>query len=192
MKIRGNLLRLLFGINLLFFVFSVLSPWAWKTTPSMFERPPWPLSSGEELYWSFQAVFYPYQNGYQNRLISWDFWFGSHERVLLWDFWFSREMYYYGFAYEWIRVFAFQLLTIFSGIFVLFQKWQKTNFMLVPSVFSILSVLIGLLLVNRFMFVWKGYANPGWGLFAAVISTLGFLALFLFRYSFERKKHKVG
>jgi len=194
MKIRGNLLRVLFGINLLLFVFSMLSPWAWKTRPSIWElpgRPPF-YPAGEELYWSFQVVFYPYRSGYENRLISWDFWLGPHDRILLSDFWFSREMYYYGFSYELIRIFVFQLLTIFSGIFVLVRRWQKTAFMLLPVFFSFLSALLGLLLVARFMFVWNGYVNPAWGLPAAVFSAGVFLALFLFRYGFERRKHQVG
>ena len=187
MRIQGNWLRVLFCLNSFFFVFSVLSPWAYKTTPLMFERPPWPLSSGEELYWSFQVVFYPYRSGYQNRLISWDFWFGPHDRVVLSDFWFSQQMYYYGFTYEWIRIFAFQMLTVCSAIFVLATKWQKTKLMLVPSTFSILCVLLGLLLVARFTFVWKGYSNPAWGLAVAVFSALGFVALFLVRYGLERR-----
>jgi len=122
--------------------------------------------------------------------ISWDFWFGTHERVLLTDFWFSQEMYYYGFTYEWIRIFVFQLLTVVSGVWVLFRRWQKTTFMLMPLSFSILSALLGLLLVGRFMFVWKGHANPAWGLAVAVISTFVFLALFLIRYRLERRKRQ--
>jgi len=193
MKIRGNLIRLLFGVNLLLFVFSILSPWAWKQTPLIFEPRPWPFPpSGEELYWSFQVVFYPYRSGYQNRLISWDFWFGPHDRILLWNYWFSQGMYYYGFTYEWMRIFVFQLLTISSGIFVLFMRWQKTAFMLVPTFFSIMSASIGLLLVARFMFVWKGYAYPAWGLAAAIISTGIFVTLFFFRYGFERRKRQAG
>ena len=191
MKVKGNLLRLLFGINLLIFVFSIISPWASKTTASSIQRP-WPLYPGEELYWSFQAVCYPYESGYQNRLISWDFWFGAHERVLLTDFWFSREMYYYGFTYEWIRIFAFQLLTVVSGIWVLFRRWQRTVFMLMPLSFSILSMLLGLLLVARMMFVWKGYANPAWGLAVAVLSAFVFLTSFFIRYGFERRKRQAG
>jgi len=97
-------------------------------------------------------------------------------------------MYYYGFTFEWIRIFVFQLLTIFSGIFVLVRRWQKTAFMLVPIFFSILSVVIGWLLVARFMFVWNGYANPAWGLPVAILSAFVFLALFLFRYRFEKRK----
>jgi len=190
MKIRGNLLRVLFGVNLLLFVFSILSPWAWKTRSSLFERPPWPFFSGEEWYWSFQAVLYNPRPGYKIMMIEWDFWFRPQERAVLWDFWFSREMYYYGFTYEWIRIFAFQLLTAFSGFSVLVGKWHKTKLMLVPFSFSTLSVLTGLLLVARFMFVWHGYANPAWGLPVAILSTLVFLVLFFIRYGLERKKPK--
>jgi hypothetical protein len=188
MKIKGNLLRVLFGINLLLFVFAMLSPWAWKIRFSIW-RELYP-SGGDELYWSFQAVFYPFRSGYQNRLISWDFWFGPYERILLWNFWFSQPMYYYGFTYDWIRIFAFQLLTVFSGTFALFRRWQKPTFMLVPTSFSILSMFMGLLLVARFMFVWYGYAGPAWGLAAAVVSAFGFLALFLFRHALERRKRQ--
>lgn len=187
MKVSGNLIRLLFGVNLVLFVYSMLSPWVGKTQLSMFERLPLG-SSGEEIYWSFQAVFYPFRSGYQNRLISWDFWFGSHERILLWEYWFSRKMYYYGFTYEWIRIFFFQLTTIFSGSFMLFRRWQRTSLMLLPTSFSILSVLLGLLLVGRFMFVWTDYANPYWGLPLALLSTLVFVALFFFRHRLEKRK----
>jgi len=189
MRIRGNLLRILFGINLLFFIYSMFSPWAWTNRQLMFERP-FVYRSGEELYWSFQVVFYGPLDGYENRLISWDFWFGPHERVLLWDFWFSREMYYYGFTYEWISIFVFQLLTIFSGIWVMARRWQKTTSMLAPSSFSLLSVFLGLLLLARFMFVWYGYANFVWGLLFAMFSTLFFWLLFFFRYTLERRKRK--
>jgi hypothetical protein len=190
MKIRGNLIRVLFGLNLLIFVFSMLSPWVWKQSPLIFERRPWPFNSGEELYWSFQGVLYPYRSGYQNRLISWDFWFGPHERVVLWDFWFSREMYYYGFSYEWIRIFVSQCLTIFSTVLVMSRKWHKTKWMLAPASFSMLSAFLGLLLVARFMFVWSGYSHPAWGLPVAIVSAAVFVTLFLLRFSLERRKHQ--
>ena len=192
MKTQGNWLRVLFCLNLFFFVFSVLSPWAYKTAPLMFERPPWPLSSGEELYWSFKVVFYPYRSGYQNRLISWDFWFGSHDRVMLLDFWFSQQMYYYGFTYEWIRIFAFQLLSIISAVWVLLRRWQRTTLMLLPISFSAISEFLGLLLVARFMFVWHGYSNPAWGLPFAMFSTLLFVILFFLKYRGEKLKRPVS
>lgn len=86
MKIKGNLLRVLFGVNFILFVYSALSPWAWKTTPSMFERPPWPLYSGEEWYWSFQVILYNLGPGYKIMPIEWDFWFNPAERAVRWDF----------------------------------------------------------------------------------------------------------
>jgi len=192
MKIRGNLLRVLFGVNLLFFVFCTLSPWASKTNLFIWrENLPYPIG-GDEFYWSFQSVFYPYRSGYKNLLISWDFWFGPHERIVLLDYWFSQGMYYYGFSYDWIRIFIFQLLTLLSGIWVLFKKWQKTTFMLVPITFSVLSVFIGLLVVARFMFVWRGYANIAWGLPFALFSTLFFVVMFSIRYGAEKKKPKLS
>lgn len=187
MKIRNNLLRVLFCVNLFLFVYAILSPWAGKTRPSIIEF----HRGGEEIYWSFQVVFYPYRHGYQNRLLSWDFWFGHHERLLLWDFWFARDMYLYGFTFGWIRLFVFQLLTVFSGIYVLIWRWQRINYLLIPFFFSVLSVLIGLELVSRYMFVWRGYARPYWGLPIAVFLTLGFLGILISKYMLEKRGKKI-
>jgi len=179
LKIRSNLLRILFGVNLFFFIFCTLSPWAWMLKPSRFDH-----FFTREIYWSFQMVIYPFPetSGYENLLISWDFWFGSHDRFLLQDFWFSHDMYYYGFTFEWIRIFIYQLLTIFFGILVLIWRWQKTNYMLMPCFFSILSVLTGFLILSRL-----GYFQVSWGLFFAIPSALIFLALFIFKYALKKK-----
>jgi len=162
---------------LLLFVISIFSPWVvnhrLSIVPGHF--------LGEEYYWSFQVVFYSYNEG------GWglgDFGF-ARPRLFLWDFWFARDMYYYGFTLEWILLFVFQLSTVFSGIFVL-KKWQKTNYLLMPFSFSTLSVLLGLLQVNRFMFVWNGYAHLVGGLLLAFFATLCFLSVFLVRYVLQK------
>jgi hypothetical protein len=61
---RGDVkvfLRGVFSLGLLFFVFSILTPWVVKWRPSLV---PWRFV-GEEFYWSFQVVFYPYNGGYR-------------------------------------------------------------------------------------------------------------------------------
>lgn len=178
MNIRNVLLRALFCIGLLLFVISIFSPWTVKRRLSIVPG----HFSGEEYYWSFQVAFYSYKDG---EWTLWDFWF-TQARLFLWDFWFTRDMYYYGFTFEWIRLFVFQLSTVFSGIFVLVKKWQKTNCLLIPFSFSTLSVLLGMLQVNRFMFVWNGYAHLAWGLPLAFFATLCFLSVFLVRYVLQK------
>jgi len=49
MKVSGNLIRLLFGVNLVLFVYSMLSPWVGKTQLSMFEPPPSGQFGGRDL-----------------------------------------------------------------------------------------------------------------------------------------------
>ncbi len=172
---KGNFLRILFGVNLLFFVFCMFSPWAWNT--------------GNEYYWSFQVVSYSRHGGYTNLLLEWDFWFSPDTRVMFLDYWFSRQLYYYGFTYEWIRIFILQSLTVLSSVWILFRKWQETSFMLAPFLFSVYSEFLALLLVARYMFVLNYYyGGPAWGLPFAMFSTLFFLLLFFLRYGLERKK----
>lgn len=171
MKIRGNLFRMLFGINLLFFIYCICSPLAYGTG---------------RWYYSFQITRYQIEG--EDLLISWNFWFNPDSRVLLRDYWFSGDMYYYGFTYELISTFVFQLLTVFSGIWVMTRRWQKTTSMLVPNAFSISSVLVGLLLVARLDSIL--YATFVWGLPFAMFSTLFFWLLFSFRYALERRKRK--
>jgi len=72
----------------------------------------------------------------------------GREKLVLWDFWFARDMYFHGFAFEWIRLFIFQLLTVFSGIFLPVKGWTKTSYLLIPLTFSILSVLVGMIQIN--------------------------------------------
>ena len=184
---RNGLLRVMFCISLLLFIFAMLSPWAGMPRsffPSRYSR--------EELYWSFQVVFYPESlNGEEYRLFSWDFWFGPHDRLLLWDFWFNRDMQYHGLTFGWIHLFVLQLITVFSGIYVLVWRWQEIKYLLIPLFFSILSVLTGLELVSTFMFVWKGSANPYWGLHSAIFSTFCFFGTFLIRYLIARGRKRV-
>ncbi len=182
MRIRGNTLRVLFAVALAFYIYCVLSPWAWKFSQSM--RAEFG-SSGNDFYWSFQACSYRAYSG-----ISWDFYFNPQQRSVLWDFWFARETYYYGFTYEWIRIFAFQLLTVASGVFVLMKRSHEARWMLVPVSFSIISEFLGVLVVARYMYVWHGYANPSWGLPFAMFSTLGLVMLFLTQYALERRARR--
>ena len=174
MQPKGNFLRILFGANLLFFAFCMFSPWV--------------LSSGNRYYYSFQVVTYSGHSGYTNLLLEWDFWFSPDTRISFSDYWFSREMYYEGFTYEWIRIFILQSLTVLSSVLILFAKWQKTSFMLAPFLFSVYGEFLGLLLVARYMYISHNYGHPAWGLPYAMFSTLFFLLLFLFRYRLERKK----
>jgi len=169
----------------------MFSPWVWKSSPSILRLPSRPFSSVDEWYWSFQVALYNPPYGYSITPFQWNFWFSPY-RVLLWDFWFSQDMYYYGFTYEWIRIFGFQLLSIVSGVWVLFRGWHKTAFMLLPISFSVISEFLGLLLVARFMFVWNGYANPAWGLPFAMFSTLFFVMLFFLRYGSEKLKRRAS
>lgn len=117
----------------------MFSPWAWNT--------------GDEYYWSFQTVSYSGHEGYKFPLLDGDFWLSPDSRVVFLDYWFSRETYYYGFTYEWIRIFILQSLTILSSVWILFRKWQGTGLMLIPFFLSVYSGLSGLLLVARYMFV---------------------------------------
>jgi hypothetical protein len=55
--------------------------------------------------------------------------------------------------------------------------------MLLPSSFSVLSVLTGLLILPRF-----GY-SPTIGYVLAALSALVFLTLFILRYALERRKN---
>jgi len=179
---RNTLLRVMFSISLLLFVFAIFSPWAGLPWKSMIQFG----ISGEELHWSFQAVVYPYRDGYENRLLSWDFWFGPHDRVVLWDFWFSRNMSYHGLTFGWIHLFILQLLTVSSGIIVLVWRWKETKYLLIPLSSSVLSTIVGLELVITYEFVWTGHTHPYWGLPVAVFSTLLFLGTFLIRYLLQR------
>lgn len=179
MRIRGNMLRVLFAATLAFYVYCALSPWAWKTTQSA-----WDGLSGDTFYWSFQACSYQAHTG-----ISWDFYFNPQQRIVLQDFWFARETYYYGFTYEWIRIFAFQLLTVASGVLVLVKRPHKAKWMLVPISFSAMSEFLGVLVVARYMYVWAGDAVPAWGLPFAIFSTLGSAILFLAQYALERRHY---
>jgi hypothetical protein len=193
LKIRGNLLRILFGLNLLFFTFCILSPWAvnngWRLVID--SRPG--VSGWErwEFYWSFQAVSIPASKAIRMSVgDSWEFWAGSNERIVLQDFWFSNTMYYSGFTYEWIRIFIYQLLTMFFGIIALVFRWQKMKFLLMPCLFSMLSVLTGFLVLSRFDFLTLSnlpYHHISGGLFFAILSVLTFLALSISRYIMERK-----
>jgi hypothetical protein len=179
LKIRGNVLRILFGINLILYRYSMLLPWAMRTHFAIFRGP-----YGTELYWSFQTVTLPPRSSSEfNLLFPWEPWSG-YERLLFRDFWFSHEMFYNGFTYDWIRIFIYQSLTVVSGILLLAWLWKKTKFMLLPSSFSILSVLTGLLILPRF-----GYA-PVSGYVLAIPSALVFLALFTLRYALERREIK--
>jgi len=185
---RNVLLRVMFCVSLLLFIYAICSPWVGKPRSSIIPS----HFSGEELYWSFQVVFYPDTlDGEEYRLFSWDFWFGPHDRLLLWDFWFVGEMQYHGLSFGWIRLFFLQLFTVFSGIYVLVWRWQELKYFLIPLLFSILSVLTGLELVSIFMFVWEGYANVYWGLPFAIFSTLTFFGIFLVRYLIGRRGRRV-
>jgi len=182
---RNTLLRVTFYISLLLFVFAIFSPWAGRPRSSIVPF----RYSGEELHWSFQAVFYPYKDGYENRLFSWDFWFGPHDRLVLWDFWFTRNMSYHGLTFGWIHLFILQLLTVLSGIYVLVWRWKNINYLLIPLSSSILSIIIGLELVITYEFVWTGHTHPYWGLPVAIFSTFLLLGTFLIRYQIT-KGHK--
>jgi hypothetical protein len=175
---RNTLLRAMFCVSLLLFVFAILSPWAGTPRSSIVPF----RYSGEELHWSFQAVFYPYNDGNENRLLSLDFWFGPHDRLVLWDFWFSRSMSYHGLTFGWIHLFILQLLTVLSGITVLVWRWKETKYLLIPLSSSIFSVIVGLELVITYELVWTGYTHPYWGLPTAVFSTFLLLGTFLIRY----------
>jgi hypothetical protein len=155
----------------------MFSPWAWNT--------------GDEYYWSFQTVSYSGHEGYKFPLLDGDFWLSPDSRVVFLDYWFSRETYYYGFTYEWIRIFILQSLTILSSVWILFRKWQGTGLMLIPFFLSVYSGLSGLLLVARYMFVQNYYSGgPSWGLPCAMFSSLFFLLLFFLRYGLGRKKDR--
>jgi len=177
---RGDVkvfLRGVFSLGLLFFVFSILTPWVVKWRPSLV---PWRFV-GEEFYWFFQVVFYPYNGGYRFG----DLGFGR-EKLVLWDFWFARDTYYYGFAFEWIRLFIFQLSTVFSGIFLLVKGWTKTSYLLIPLTFSTLSVLVGIIQINRFAFVWNGYCHLVGGFVFAILATLCFLSVIIIKRISQR------
>ncbi len=179
---RNTLLRIMSCISLLLFIFAIFSPWAGRPRSSII-----PLRYlGEELHWSFQAVLYPYNDGYEHRLFSWDFWFGPHDRMVLWDFWFSRNMSSHGLTFGWIHLFILQLLTVFSGIFVLVWRWKEIKYLLIPLSFSILSTIVGLELVITYEYVWTGHTHSYWGLPVAVFSTLLFLGTFLIRYLLQK------
>ena len=169
---RNNLLRVMFSIGLLLFIFAIFSPWAGLPRSSIVPF----RYSGEELHWSFQAVFYPYKNGYENRLFSWDFWL-------------TRNISSHGLTFGWIHLFILQLLTVFSGIYVVVWRWKDINYLLIPLSSSILSVIIGLELVITYEFVWTGYTHPYWGLPLAVFSTFLLFGTFLLRYLIS-KRHK--
>ncbi len=170
----------MFCISLLLFVFATFSPWAGKPGRHLsLALPIW----REELYWSFQVVLYPVPlGGEEFSVYSWDFWFGPHDRFLLWDSWFSGDMQDHGLTFGWIHLFILQLLTVFSGIYVLVWRWREIEYLLVPFFFSFLSVLAGLELISMFMLVWRGFANTYWGLHSAILSTFSFLGTFLIRY----------
>jgi hypothetical protein len=181
---RNTLLRVMFCASLSLFVFAIFSPWAGLSRSSIVPF----RYSGEELHWSFQAVFYPYKDGYENKGFSLDFWVGPHDRLVLWDFWFSRSMSYHGLAFGWIHLFILQLLTVLSGIAVLVWRWKETKYLLIPLSSSIFSVIIGLELVITYELVWTGYTHPYWGLPVAIFSTFSLSGTYIIRYLVSRAK----
>jgi hypothetical protein len=80
-----------------------------------------------------------------------------------------------GFAYS---SFSFQP---FSGIFLLVKGWTKTSYLLIPLTFSILSVLVGIIQINRFAFVWNGYCHLVGGFVFAILATLCFLSVVIIK-----------
>ncbi|MFQ6068879.1 MAG: hypothetical protein ACE5KD_04960 [Candidatus Bathyarchaeia archaeon] len=95
----------------------------------------------------------------------------------------------HGLTFGWIHLFILQLLTVFSGIYVLVWRWKEIKYLLIPLASSILSTIVGLELVITYEFVWTGHTHPYWGLPVAVFSTLLLLGTFLIRYLIS-KRHK--
>jgi hypothetical protein len=181
----STLFRIMSCISLVLFILAVLSPWVGTLIPTVFPY----YYSGEDIYWSFQAISYigP-RNSWECTPLSWNFWFGPNDRLILWNFWFSQWVSYHGLTFDWIHLFILQMLTVFSGIYVLTWRWKEITYMLVFLSFSILSTILGLEIAITYCTVRAGYTRLFWGLPLAVFSTLLLLATFLIRYLLQKYK----